>query len=40
MSEEKVRDFLKTCKNESTLGTSVLGVFVLKLPLYKNSPPR
>ena len=37
---EKLADFLKTGKDWSTLRTSVLGVFVLKLPAYKTSPTR
>ena len=40
MSEEKLKDFLKTGKDWSTLRTSVSGVFVLKLPAYKASPTR
>ena len=32
--------FLTTSKNWSRLTTSVPGVFVLKLPTYKRSPPR
>ena len=40
MSEEKLRDFLKTGKDWSRLRTSVPGVFVLKLPAYKSSPTR
>jgi len=40
LSEEKLKDFLKTGKDWSTLRTSVSGVFVLKLPAYKASPTR
>ena len=40
MSEEKLMHFLTTSKNWSRLTTSVPGVFVLKLPTYKGSPPR
>ena len=40
MSEEKLRDFLKTGKDWSNLKTSVPGVFVLKLPAYKTSSTR
>jgi hypothetical protein len=40
LSEDKLRDFLKTGKDWSTLRTSVPGVFVLKLPAYKASPTR
>jgi len=40
LSEEKLRDFLKTGKDWSNLRTSVPGVFVLKLPAYKTSSTR
>lgn len=40
MSEEKLSSFLKTGKDWSRLGTTVPGVFVLKLPTYKSSPTR
>ena len=40
MSEEKLKDFLKTGKDWSTLKTSIPGVFVLKLPAYKASTAR
>ena len=40
MSEDKLRDFLKTGKDWSTLRTSVPGVFVLKLPAYRASLAR
>ena len=40
MSEEKLSDFLKTGKDWARLRTSVQGIFVLKLPTYKSSPPR
>lgn len=40
MSEEKLSNFLKTGKDWSRLGTTVPGVFVLKLPTYKSSPTR
>lgn len=37
---EKLADFLKSGRDWSRLMTSVLGVFVLKLPPYRNSPAR
>jgi hypothetical protein len=40
MSEEKLVQFLKTGKDWARLRTSVDGVFVLKLPAYRASPPR
>jgi len=40
LSEEKLADFLRTGKDWSRLRTSVAGVFVLKFPAYKSSPPR
>ena len=40
MSEEKLAGFLKTGKDWSRLATTVPGIFVLKLPAYKNSPSR
>lgn len=40
MSEEKLTNFLKTGKDWARLRTSVDGVFVLKLPTYRRSPPR
>ena len=40
MSEDKLRGFLKTGKDWSTLKTSVPGIFVLRLPVYKASPSR
>ena len=40
MSEEKLASFLKTGKDWSRLVTSVPGVFVLKLPIYRRSPTR
>lgn len=40
MSEEKLAGFLKTGKDWAKLGTSVPGVFVLKLPAYRGSPTR
>jgi len=38
MSEDKLRDFLKTGKDWSAPRTKVAGIFVLKLPAYKASP--
>ncbi len=40
MSEEKLADFLKTGADWKRLRTTIPGVFVLKLPEYKRSPPR
>ena len=40
MSEEKLSDFLKTGKDWSRLRTSVLGVYVVKLPPYRSAPAR
>jgi hypothetical protein len=40
LSEEKLVDFLKSGKDWARTRTSVLGVFVLKLPPYKSSPAR
>jgi len=40
VSEEKLADFLNTGKDWSRMKTSVLGVFVLKLPKYKSAPTR
>jgi hypothetical protein len=40
LSEEKLTDFLKTGKDWARLRTSVEGVFVLKLPVYRRSPTR
>jgi hypothetical protein len=40
LSEEKLADFLKTGKDWSRIRTSVSGVFVVKLPPYRNSPAR
>jgi len=40
MAEEKLTGFLDTGKDWERLKTSVLGVFVLKLPKYRGSPPR
>ena len=40
MSSDSLREFLETGKDWSRLRTSVPGVFVLKLPVYKRSPSR
>ena len=40
MSEEKLTDFLRIGKDWSKLKTSVPGMFVLKLPVYRRSPTR
>ena len=40
MSEEKLAEFLKTGKDWSRIRTTVLGVFVVKLPPYKGSQAR
>jgi len=40
LSEEKLSEFLKTGKDWSRIRTSVLGVYVVKLPPYRSSPAR
>jgi hypothetical protein len=40
VSEEKLKGFFETSKDWARLMTSVPGVFVLKLPTYRRSPPR
>ena len=40
MSEEKLSNFLKSGQDWARLKTSIPGVFVLKMPAYKNSPAR
>ena len=40
MSEDKLGDFLKNGKDWARLKTTVPGVFVLKLPIYKSAPTR
>jgi hypothetical protein len=40
MSEEKLSNFLQTGKDWEKLKTSVLGVFIQKLPPYRSSPAR
>lgn len=40
MAEIKLDEFLDRGKDWERLKTSILGVFVLKLPKYRGSPPR
>ena len=40
LSESKLEEFLRKGKDWSRLKTSLQGVFVLKLPQYRSSPPR
>jgi len=40
LSEEKLADFLKTGKEWTRMKTSVLGVFVLKMPAFRSAPTR
>jgi len=40
LSEEKLSDFLKTGKDWSRMRTSVPGIYVVKLPPYRNAPTR
>ena len=40
MAEEKLVSFLKDGKDWARMKTSLPGVFILKLPSYKNNPPR
>jgi len=40
MSEDKLSQFLRTGPDWGRLKTTVPGLFVLKLPAYKNSPAR
>ena len=40
MSEDKLTSFLKTGSDWGRLKTSVPGIFVLKMPAYKNIPVR
>lgn len=40
MSSDSLREFLETGKDWSRLRTSVPGVYVLKLPVYKRAPSR
>ena len=40
VSEGKLAEFLEKSKDWSRLKTSLPGVFVLKLPQYRSSPPR
>lgn len=40
MSEDKIASFLKTGSDWGRLKTSVPGIFVLKMPAYRNMPAR
>jgi len=40
MSEDKLASFLKTGSDWGRLKTSIPGIFVLKMPAYKNIPAR
>jgi hypothetical protein len=40
MSEEKLRSFLKTGSDWARMKTTIPGLFILRLPPYKNSPTR
>jgi len=40
MSEQKLTEFLKTGKDWTRMKTSILGVFVLRLPAYRSAPTR
>jgi len=40
MSEDKLTHFLKTGSDWSRLKTTIPGIFILKLPAYKNNPSR
>ena len=40
MSEERLSEFLKTGPDWGRLKTTVAGVFILKMPAYRNSPAR
>ena len=40
MSEDKLASFLKTGSDWARMKTTVLGVFILKLPAYRNNPAR
>ena len=40
MAEEKLASFLKDGKDWARMKTNLPGVFILKLPSYKNNPPR
>jgi hypothetical protein len=40
MSEEKLASFLKTGPDWGRMKTSVPGIFILRLPAYRNSPTR
>lgn len=40
LSSDKLKEFLETGKDWSRIMTSIPGVFVLKLPVYKRAPSR
>jgi hypothetical protein len=40
MSEDKLSSFLKTGSDWARMKTSVPGIFILKMPAYRTSPPR
>jgi len=40
MSEDKLSSFLKTGSDWARMKTSVPGIFILRMPAYKTSPPR
>ncbi len=40
MSEDKLSSFLKTGPDWARMKTSVPGIFILKMPAYRTSPPR
>jgi hypothetical protein len=40
MSEDKLSSFLKTGSDWARMKTSVPGVFILRMPAYRTSPPR
>jgi hypothetical protein len=40
MSEDKLSSFLKTGSDWARMKTTVPGLFILKLPAYKNNPSR
>jgi hypothetical protein len=40
MSEDKLVSFLKTGEDWGRLKTSIPGIFILKMPAYRNSPAR
>ncbi|HVC27799.1 MAG TPA: hypothetical protein VND40_06520 [Nitrososphaerales archaeon] len=40
MSEDRLSTFLKTGSDWARMKTSVPGIFILKMPAYRTSPPR